>query len=79
MASILNINNDSIEKEFSQIQKLVSEQKLGTAINELQKMIESNNKNLKAKTLLEYLEKIIKYHNQDIFSSTNLDMDLLIE
>jgi len=79
MASILNINNDSIEKEFSQIQKLVSEQKLGTAINELQKMIESDNKNLKAKTLLEYLEKIIKYHNQDIFSSTNLDMDLLIE
>jgi flagellar biosynthesis regulator FlbT len=79
MASILNINNDSIEKEFSQIQKLVSEQKFITAINELQKMIESDNKNLKANALLEYLEIIIKYHNQDIFSSTNLDMDPWIE
>jgi predicted Fe-Mo cluster-binding NifX family protein len=32
-----NINNDNKEAEFSQIQKLVSEQKFGTAINELQK------------------------------------------
>jgi len=71
--------NDNITADFSQILDLVSEQKFGEAINELKKMIAADKKNLKAQTLLEYLEKIVEYQNKDLFSSTNLNMDPWLE
>ena len=75
MASMLNKNYDNNTADFSRIHELVSEQKFGEAINKLKRMTELDKKNLKAQTLLEHLEKIVEYHNKDIFSSTNLDMD----
>lgn len=79
MTSMLNKYNDNNAADFSQILELVSEQKFGEAINELEKMIAANKENLKAQTLLEHLEKIVEYQNKDIFSSTNLDMDPWLE
>ena len=76
---MINKYNDNNEKDFSKILELVREQKLGEAINELKRMTEEDKKNLKARTLLEHLEKIVEYHNKDIFSSTNLNMDPWLE
>lgn len=68
-------NDKKSEAEFFQIQKLIGEQKFGEAINRLKKITARDYNYLKAKTFLEYLEKIMEYHNRDIFSSTNLNMD----
>jgi hypothetical protein len=76
---MLNRYNDNNAADFSKILELVSEQKFGEAINELKKIIAADKENLKARTLLEHLEKIVEYHNKDIFSSTNLDMDPWLE
>jgi len=58
-----------------EVNKLISEEKYGEAINYLQKIIESDNANKEALTLMEQLKKILEYQNRDIFGSTNLDMD----
>ena len=79
MTSMISKYNDKTTADFSQILDLVSEQKFGEAINELKKMIAADKKNLKAQTLLEYLEKIVEYQNKDLFSSTNLNMDPWLE
>jgi len=79
MTSMISKYNDNTTADFSQILDLVSEQKFGEAINELKKMIAADKKNLKAQTLLEYLEKIVEYQNKDLFSSTNLNMDPWLE
>jgi hypothetical protein len=79
MASMDKKSNDINTAEFLKIQELVGQQKFGEAINELKRLIESNKKNLKAQTLLIHLEKIVEYHNKDLFSSTNLDMDPWLE
>jgi len=73
--------NEHYEKDdFFQItNKLISEQKFGEALNYLQKIIETDNKNKKALGLMEQLKKILKYQNIDIFGSTNLDMDPWLE
>lgn len=73
--------NKHYEKDdFFQItNKLISEQKFGEALNYLQKIIETDNKNKKALGLMEQLKKILKYQNIDIFGSTNLDMDPWLE
>jgi hypothetical protein len=66
--------------DFLQIaDKLISEQKLGEALNYLQKIIETDNKNEKALILMEQVKKIVEYQNRDIFGSTNLDMDPWLE
>ncbi|HDR50730.1 MAG TPA: hypothetical protein ENN90_03790 [Mariniphaga anaerophila] len=75
MTSMINKYNDNNAADFSQILDLISEQKFGKAINELKKIIEADKENLKARTLLEHLEKIVEYQNMDLFSSTNLNMD----
>ena len=79
MAPMGKKNNDNNAADFSEILELVSEQKLGEAINELKRMTELDKKNLKARTLLEHLEKIVEYQNMDLFSSTNLNMDPWLE
>jgi hypothetical protein len=79
MTSMINKYNDNNAADFSQILDLVSEQKFGKAINELKKIIEADKENLKARTLLEHLEKIVEYQNMDLFSSTNLNMDPWLE
>ena len=58
-----------------EVNKLISEEKYGEAINYLQRIIESDNANKEALTLMEQLKKILEYQNRDIFGSTNLDMD----
>jgi len=55
--------------------KLLSEQKFGEAINFLQKLLETDNKNERAKALIEQIRLIMEYHNRDVFGSTNLNMD----
>ena len=79
MTSMLKKYNDNNAADFSQILELVGEQKFGEAINELKRMTELDKKNLKARTLLEHLEKIVEYQNMDLFSSTNLNMDPWLE
>jgi len=79
MTSMLNKYNDNNAADFSQILELVGEQKFGEAINKLKRMTELDKKNLKARTLLEHLEKIVEYQNTDLFSSTNLNMDPWLE
>jgi|GEM_PF-1050341 len=79
MTSMINKYNDNNAADFSQILDLISEQKFGKAINELKKIIEADKENLKARTLLEHLEKIVEYQNMDLFSSTNLNMDPWLE
>lgn len=79
MTSMLNKYNDNNATDFSQILELVGEQKFGEAINKLKRMTELDKKNLKARTLLEHLEKIVEYQNMDLFSSTNLNMDPWLE
>jgi hypothetical protein len=79
MTSMINKYNDNNAADFSQILELVSEQKFGEAINELKKIIATDKENLKARTLLEHLEKIVEYQNMDLFSSTNLNMDPWLE
>lgn len=79
MTSMLNKYNDNNAADFSQILELVGEQKFGEAINKLKRMTELDKKNLKARTLLEHLEKIVEYQNMDLFSSTNLNMDPWLE
>lgn len=79
MTSMINNYNDNNAADFSQILDLISEQKFGKAINELKKIIEADKENLKARTLLEHLEKIVEYQNMDLFSSTNLNMDPWLE
>ena len=79
MTSMINKYNDNNAADFSQILYLVSEQKFGKAINELKKIIATDKENLKARTLLEHLEKIVEYQNMDLFSSTNLNMDPWLE
>jgi hypothetical protein len=79
MTSMINKYNDNNETDFSQILDMISEQKFGKAINELKKIIEADKENLKARTLLEHLEKIVEYQNMDLFSSTNLNMDPWLE
>lgn len=79
MTSMLNKYNDNNAADFSQILELVGEQKFGEAINEMKRMTELDKKNLKARTLLEHLEKIVEYQNMDLFSSTNLNMDPWLE
>jgi hypothetical protein len=76
---MINKYNDNNAADFSQILELVSEQKFGEAINELKKIIATDKENLKARTLLEHLEKIVEYQNMDLFSSTNLNMDPWLE
>lgn len=64
-------NPDFIE-EFN---RLVSEQKFGEAINYLQKIIDCNEDNIRAKMLLEQLKMIHYYQSRDVFASTNLHLD----
>ena len=71
--------NKNRKTDFLRIRELVGEQKFGEAINELKRMTELDKKNLKARTLLEHLEKIVEYQNTDLFSSTNLNMDPWLE
>jgi len=59
----------------TEVSKLISEEKYGEAINYLQRIIESDNANKEALTLMEQLKKILEYQNRDIYGSTNLDMD----
>jgi len=74
-----NEQNDEKDDFFPVINKLISEQKFGEAINYLQKIIEADNKNEKALAYLEQLKKILEYQNRDIFGSTNLNMDPWLE
>jgi len=70
------MNSYNEKDDFEQIiDKLISEQKYGEAINYLQKIIETDNKNERALALMEQLKKIMEYQNRDIFGSTNLNMD----
>lgn len=55
--------------------KLLREEKYGEAINFLQKILETDNKNERAMALLEQIKRIMEYQNRDIFGSTNLNMD----
>lgn len=57
------------------VNKLISEEKYGEAINYLQKIIEADSDNKEAASLMEQLKKILEYQNRDIFGSTNLNMD----
>jgi len=53
--------------DFLQIaDKLISEQKFGEALNYLQKIIETDNKNEKALILMKQVKKIVEYQNQGI-------------
>lgn len=63
---------DDFEK---MIDKLLSEQMYGEAINFLQKILETDKKNERAMALLEQIKRIMEYQNRDIFGSTNLNMD----
>jgi len=74
------MNSYNEKDDFEQIiDKLISEQKYGEAINYLQKIIETDNKNERALALMEQLKKIMEYQNRDIFGSTNLNMDPWLE
>ena len=64
------------EEHFMQVaNKLVSENRYGEAINFLQRIIEEDEENEKAKTLLQQVTKINEYQTRDIFGTLNLDMD----
>ncbi len=67
--------NDEKDDFIPVINKLISEQKFGEAINYLQKIIEKDDKNKKALAYMEQIKKILEYQNRDIFGSTNLNMD----
>jgi len=74
------MNSYNEKDDFEQIiDKLISEQKYGEAINYLQKIIETDNKNERVLALMEQLKKIMEYQNRDIFGSTNLNMDPWLE
>ena len=69
-------DNFSEEPDFKEeFSRLVGEQKFGEAINYLQQVIESDNDNLQAKSLLEQINKISQIQSQDVFASTNLHLD----
>jgi len=57
------------------VNRFIREEKYGEAINYLQKIIEEDNANKEAASLMEQLKKILEYENRDIFGSTNLNMD----
>lgn len=61
------------------VNKLITEEKFGEAINYLQKIIDSDSNNVQAVALMEQLKKILEYQNRDIFGSTNLNMDPWLE
>jgi Tfp pilus assembly protein PilF len=66
--------------DFLQIaDKLISKQKFGEALNYLQRIIETDNKNEKALILMKQVKKIVEYQNREIFGATNLDMDPWLE
>ena len=67
--------NDEKDDFIPVINKLISEQKFGEAINYLQKIIEKDDKNKKALAYMKQIKKILEYQNRDIFGSTNLNMD----
>jgi len=74
------MNNMSEKDDFDQIiDKLISEQEIGEAINYLQKILETEPENEKALALLEQFKSILSYRNRDIFGATNLDMDPWLE
>lgn len=64
------------DENFMQVaNKLVSENRYGEAINFLQRIIDEDGTNDKAKTLLQQVKKINEYQTRDIFGTLNLDMD----
>jgi len=71
--------DDAKDELLPIISKCISEQNFREAINYLQRIIETDNKNEKALALMEQLKKILEYQNRDIFASTNLDMDPWLE
>ena len=71
--------NDKENNFIETVNKLVSEEKFGEAINYLQKIIDSDSTNEQAATLLKHLKKILEYKNRDVFGSTNLNMDPWLE
>ena len=71
--------NDEKDDFIPVINKLISEQKFGEAINYLQKIIENDDKNKKALAYMEQVKKILEYQTRDIFGSTNLNMDPWLE
>jgi len=76
----MKMNKEEDKGDFSRvISKLIGEEKLGEAINYLQKIIETDNKNEEALVLMEQIKKILEYQNRDIFASTNLNMDPWLE
>jgi len=72
-------NSDKNDDYFQITNKLIGEKKYGEAINYLQGIIETDQKNEKALILMEQIKKIVEYQNRDIFASTNLDMDPWLE
>jgi hypothetical protein len=69
------LNKTEGNARFRLIYGLLGEEKLGEALNELLKIIESDKNNEKAKILVKQLEKILEYQHRDVFASTNLNMD----
>jgi lipopolysaccharide biosynthesis regulator YciM len=73
-------NRTNKKDDFLQIiNKLISEQKFGEAINYLQTIVKNDKENTGAKILLKQIKKIAAYRNRDVFSSTNLNMDPWLE
>ncbi|MBB3186279.1 hypothetical protein [Microbacter margulisiae] len=65
-------NYDNI---FEEISSLIANQKYNEAINKLQTILQQDSNNVKAKALLEYIQRILNYMNRNIYASTNLDLD----
>jgi len=55
--------------------RLVSEDRLGEAMNYLLGILEKEPENEKARAFLEQIEEIVGFRNLDIYGSTNLNMD----
>ena len=66
---------NKIEVYFIEVTEQIKKQNIPEAINLLQKILNIDPKNKKAKNGKLYLEEIVRFNNTDIFANTNLFMD----
>ncbi|NCC74569.1 MAG: hypothetical protein EOM06_14405 [Sphingobacteriia bacterium] len=66
---------NSINSLIKEAEKAGSKEDFGGAINALNRILEIDPDNARARTLLDYYLEIVRFMNMDIFASTNLFMD----
>ena len=65
----------NIELILFRAEVYVLDQKFGAAINDYRKYLDQNPKDLTSKSRLNYLETLLETGRNDIYASTNLNLD----